>query len=50
MIQTLIVYAIVVAAAAWTGWRLFPRARLRPRAAADVKAKAACGPDCACGD
>jgi hypothetical protein len=50
MIQTLIVYAIVAAAAAWTGWRLLPRRWLRPRPAADVKAKAACGPGCACGD
>jgi hypothetical protein len=50
MIQTLIVYAIVAAAAAWTGWRYFPRAWLRRRAAASVKAKAACGPGCACGD
>ena len=48
MIQTLLVYAIVAAAAAWTAWILVLRGWLRRRAA--VKSATACGSDCACGD
>jgi hypothetical protein len=48
MLQTLIVYAIVAVAAAWTGWSMFLRGWLRRRAAARTNAN--CGPDCACGD
>lgn len=48
MIQSLAVYAIVAAAAAWTGWTLFLRGWLKRRATA--KTPASCGPDCACGD
>ncbi len=47
MIQTLLVYALVAAAAAWTAWSLFLRSWLRRRATAKADA---CGPDCACGD
>jgi len=54
MVQTLAVYAIVAAAAAWTLWSLFLRGWLRRRAAAKSpatrSAAAGCGPDCACGD
>ncbi len=48
MIQTLIVYAIVVLAAGWTGWSLFVRGWIRRRVAA--RSGGRCGPDCACDD
>ncbi len=48
MLQSLIVYAVVVVAAVWTSWSLFVRGWLRRRAAA--KAKAGCSPGCSCGD
>jgi hypothetical protein len=48
MVQTLIVYAIVTAAAGWTGWSLFLRGWVKRRAAAK---RGGCGSsDCACGD
>ena len=51
MVQALIVYAIVVAAAGWTAWSLFLRGWFRRWAAAAQVFKAGdCGPDCACGD
>ena len=51
MIQTLVVYLIVAAAAGWTAWSMFLRGWLRRRAAAKAPAGGgACGPDCACGD
>lgn len=50
MLQSLAVYIIVAAAAAWTGWRLFLRGWLKRRAAARAGRAGGCGPDCACGD
>ena len=48
MVQQLIVYALVAAAAGWTLWILFLRGALKRRAAAAKGGD--CGPDCACGD
>ena len=48
MVQQLVVYAIVAAAAGWTAWSLFLRGWLKRRAAASKAGT--CGPDCACGD
>ncbi|HZZ36885.1 MAG TPA: hypothetical protein VFE03_14265 [Caulobacteraceae bacterium] len=45
MVQSLIVYAVVAAAAGWAAWSLFLRGWLRRR-----QAKSACGADCACGE
>ncbi|MDR3511587.1 MAG: hypothetical protein P4L73_08135 [Caulobacteraceae bacterium] len=47
MVQALIVYAVVAAAAGWALWSLFLRGWLRRRAAAK---DGGCGPGCACGD
>jgi hypothetical protein len=48
MVQQIIVYVIVAAAAGWTVWSLFLRGWMKRRAAADKAAD--CGSDCACGD
>jgi hypothetical protein len=47
MLQNVVVYAIVTAAAGWAAWSLFLRGWLRRRRAA---AKGGCGPSCGCGD
>jgi hypothetical protein len=47
MVQSLIAYAVVAAAAAWTVWSLFLKGALRRRAAAR---KASCGDGCGCAD
>ena len=47
MIQSLIAYALVAAAAGAVLWKYVLRGRLQRRAKA---AAAECGPDCACGD
>ena len=49
MLQTVIVYVIVAAAAGWTVWTLFLRGFLKRRATAG-KVTARCGGDCACGN
>ena len=48
MVQSLIVYAVVAAAAVWTLWSMVLRGWFRRRAAA--KSQAGCGPGCGCGD
>ena len=50
MLETLVVYVIVAAAAGWTAWSLFLKGWLKRRTAARAKGPADCGPDCACGD
>jgi hypothetical protein len=51
MVQTILAYVAVAAAAGWVGWRFLPRvARASaPKPKADAKS-GDCGPDCGCGD
>lgn len=49
MVQTILAYAAVAAAAGWVVWSYLPRLAKasRPKRKADAKA-GGCGPDCGC--